>query len=168
MASGDGKDVQRTNTGLRIYMGGMGLQQVFLLFFLFLLVSFHRQMRSGHVVPRSERWQPLTYLSYTAVGLITLRIVFRMAEFANGVESEVAKKEALLYVFDALPMLVCIVMFSIYHPSRTFKGLDGEFPKLSRNEKKEIKRQKKEEKKARKMGKFTDDLEMGARTYQRV
>ena len=170
MASGDGHDLERTNMGLKIYMGGMGLQQAFIVFFVCLLIIFHRRMSAGLSEPRIERWQPLVYLSYTAVSLITLRIIFRMAEFGGGIDTPLAKMESLMYVFDALPMWICIVMFSIYHPARTFKGDAGEFPKLSRKEKKEMKRLEKERKKAAKqMKKFKGhkgmyDIEMGNTT----
>lgn len=56
-------------------------------------------------------------------------------------------------MLDALPMLLAFVALNIMHPGYILKGPDGEFPKVTRAEKKAIKQQKKEEKAQRKAAK---------------
>jgi hypothetical protein len=98
--------------------------------------------------------------------LITVRIIFRMVEFAAGDDPEknrIPYTEAYLFALDALPMLLCVVLLNIIHPGRTLQGENSEFPKgHTRKEKKERKRARKAEKKAKEgkisipMGDFTD------------
>jgi hypothetical protein len=58
-----------------------------------------------------------------------------------------------MYCLDALPMLFAIFLLNIWHPGRCLVGPDSEFPKLTRAEKKALKREKKERKRRRKEAK---------------
>ena len=82
-----------------------------------------------------------------------VRIIFRLAEYADGtdVNNPALANEWYEYVFDALPMLFALIILNIFHPGRALVGPDSNFPKLSRKQKKELKRQKKQEKIDRKM-----------------
>lgn len=41
-----------------------------------------------------------------------------MAEYAQGSDGELQKKEFWLYIFDSLPMIVVTIVFIIFHPGR--------------------------------------------------
>jgi hypothetical protein len=153
-------------TGIHIYMGGIGLQQACILVFTSIGVGFYLNMRkkegdlTGNGNPtqildgRHRNWRPLLYVLFASLILITTRIIFRMVEFAGGIDpakNPIPYHEVYFMVLDALPMFVAIVLMNIVHPGRILKGEGSEFPKgPTRKEKKEAKRVKKEVKKAAK------------------
>lgn len=69
----------RQMQGIHIYMGGIGLQQFFILIFLVLAVKFHSEMlkmeklsTSAPLTSSKRRWRPLLYTLYGTLGLITV------------------------------------------------------------------------------------------------
>jgi len=60
--------------GIHIYMGGIGLQQFFIVLFTALAIAFHREMlqldKSGVVLRHG--WQKLLYVLYASLALITV------------------------------------------------------------------------------------------------
>lgn len=63
-----------------------------------------------------------------------IRIIFRLVEYADGLDSGIAKQEAYQYCLDSLPMLIAFVLFNIVHPGKVMPGKAGDFP--SRKERK--------------------------------
>ena len=78
----------------------------------------------------SSKSQPLRllYVVYDVLTLITIRIIFRLIEYASGFESSIPRQEAYQYVFDSLPMLVALVLFHIVHPGRIMNGKEADLP----------------------------------------
>lgn len=162
--------------GKNVYMGGVGLQQFFIVVFITLLVRFHLEasklQRDGRLpVPgaaRSQRmWKWLTYALYAVLGLITVRIAFRLAEFSGGVDPAKNKlpfREGYQFGLDAVPMSIALLILAVVHPGLALKGPESEFP--SRKERKAAKKVVKEEKKrvkeAKKMGIVVDTPMKGA------
>ncbi|RAL09276.1 RTA1 domain-containing protein [Aspergillus homomorphus CBS 101889] len=72
-----------------------------------------------------DGWQHHLRVLYAANGLIMMRSVLRLIEYAMGKNGYLLRHEAFLYVFDALLMLVVMVLFNIVHPSSLLSG-DGE------------------------------------------
>ncbi|KAG4432459.1 hypothetical protein IFR05_012049 [Cadophora sp. M221] len=145
--------------GIHIYMGGIGFQELCILLFTAIAVRFAiimRRLERSQGVMSSEQildgkphnWRTLLYVLFAALALITVRIIFRMVEFASGLDADknpIPFHEAYFMALDALPMFVAGVLFNIVHPGRVLRGEGSEFPKgLSRKEKKEVKRVKKE------------------------
>jgi hypothetical protein len=170
-----GQDPKTLMMGIHIYMGGIGFQEACILLFAAIVVRFFFTMKNqersnitGDQVldGRPSNWKPLLFTLFTSLVLITVRIIFRMVEFAAGDDPEknrIPYTEAYLFALDALPMLLCVVLLNIIHPGRTLQGENSEFPKgHTRKEKKERKRARKAEKKAKEgkisipMGDFTD------------
>jgi len=98
---------------------------------------------------RPHNWGPLLYVLLASLVLITIRIIFRMVEFASGLDpskNPIPFHEAYFMALDALPMLIATLLLIAVHPGRILQGEGSEFPKgPSRKEKKEAKRVKKEE-----------------------
>lgn len=128
MASGDNLTPTQIMRGIHIYMGGIGLQQIFIFIFLFLAYKFHMEML--HDLPKSE--QPpvlhLLYAVYAALTLITIRIIFRLIEYSQGYSSGIPQHEAYQYVFDSTIMLFALLVFNIMHPGRVMPGKESDFP----------------------------------------
>lgn len=128
MASGDNLTQAQINRGLHIYMGGVGLQQFFILSFIYLAYVFQKEMMRD--VPKAEQapvWR-LLYIVYGVLTLITIRIIFRLAEYAKGIQSGIPQHEAYQYIFDSTMMLLALVLLNIIHPGRLMPGKEYDFP----------------------------------------
>jgi RTA1 like protein len=164
------KDVATAKTGLHVYMGGIGFQETVIIAFTCMAYRFQRKLaqqerqysEAGQGISMTEFRSPqqarkLLYLVYTALGLITLRIIFRLIEYSQGFTSALVKHEWFPYVFDAAPMLIAILTFNILHPGRILRGPNSDFTeekalaKEEKRAKKELKKMEKETKKAAKM-----------------
>ena len=168
MASGGQQEsASAVMTGIHVYMAGIGLQEFFILIFLCLAISFHRRMlfleKSGALVTihLNPRWRPLLYALYATLGLITTRIIYRLIQYSAGVLSTIPTHEVFFYCFDALPMFLALLLLNLAHPGRYLIGPDSEYPKKSRQQKKEEAREKKAAKKARKEAKRLAKLQRG-------
>ncbi|RHZ73718.1 hypothetical protein CDV55_108388 [Aspergillus turcosus] len=153
-----------TMLGIHIYMGGIGLQELFVLIFSGLAIHLHRRMaqmeNSGELDQEkttrgSISWRWLFRALYGSLTLITIRIIFRLCQYARGTDptNPILTHEAYEYVLDATPMFLALLVLNVIHPGRVLQGADSEFPKVSTQEKKRIKREKKEAKRAEKEGK---------------
>ena len=63
--------------GIHIYMGGIGLQQFFILVFIALAIKFQKEMSKLERSPRAlqgtkRNWRPLLYTMYITMGLISV------------------------------------------------------------------------------------------------
>ena len=72
LSSQDGSTIK---IGQHVYMGGTGLQQLFIVLFTVLIVRFHRRMKelegAGAMI-RVENWRRLIYTLYAVLLLITV------------------------------------------------------------------------------------------------
>ncbi|KAL8709530.1 MAG: hypothetical protein Q9220_005772 [cf. Caloplaca sp. 1 TL-2023] len=132
-ASGSDKPDHTILLGLHIYMGGVGLQQLFILIFFYIAFRFQQQVKRENPDKLSQAiW--LLYAQYAVLILITVRIIFRLIEYSQGLDSSVPNHEAYQYIFDSLPMLFALVVFNVVHPGRIMSGKECDFP--SRKERK--------------------------------
>ncbi|KAL8996862.1 MAG: hypothetical protein Q9188_006468 [Gyalolechia gomerana] len=145
IASGNDKSEDIVLLGLHVYMGGVGLQQFFVFEFLYIAFRFQQQIKTEILVEVS-RTLFLLYAQYTVLILITVRtafadlsnplltdrqqvrIIFRLGEYAQGLDSSVPNLEAYQYVFDTLPMLVALVVYNLGHPGRIMPDKESDFP----------------------------------------
>jgi len=140
--------------GIHIYMGGIGFQEACILAFMAIAIRFHINMlqreRLQVILDRPRNWRPLLYTIYVSLALITMRIIFRLVEFAAGLDpakNPIPYHEAYFLVLDCLPMLICCFLINAVHPGRVLIGDNSEFPKgPTRKEKKALKKAKKEAK----------------------
>ncbi|KAJ4371381.1 hypothetical protein N0V83_004598 [Neocucurbitaria cava] len=158
-----GSDAKTMEVGKKIYMSGVGVQEFFILLFSALIVRFHvdalrleRQglLGNGGLGKSGNWWKWLTYTLYAVLTLITIRIIYRLAEFSGGVDpadNQLPYKEGYALGLDAFPMALAITLLAILHPGVVLKGPESEFP--SRKEKKAEKKARKEEKKRLKVAK---------------
>lgn len=112
-------------------MGGIGIQEFFIVVFIGLITVFHRDMikaeRSGIAKPG---WKVLLYALYGSLLAITVRIIFRLIEFAGGftTSNKIPYRESLFYIFEAVPMFTAILTWNIIHPGRSLVGPDAQLP----------------------------------------
>jgi hypothetical protein len=132
-------------------MGGVGVQQFFILVFFFYAIKFHRiilqQIRQG--IEGVSNALPLLYAIYAVLTLITvrhlipltstatfvkMRIIFRLVEYSHGFKSNIPSHEAYQYGLDSVPMLFALVILNFIHPGRIMPGKESDLP--SRKERK--------------------------------
>ncbi|KAF8194801.1 RTA1 like protein-domain-containing protein [Mycena galopus ATCC 62051] len=120
--------------GIHIYMGGIGLQQFFIFIVLALAARLHRQLqRLERTGTGKTNWRPLLFTLYASLGLITIRIFFRLIEFSAGNEADqnpIPFHEAYFYVFEAVPMLFALAAMNVVHPGSVLVGPDADMPGL--------------------------------------
>ncbi|UKZ77026.1 hypothetical protein TrVFT333_004742 [Trichoderma virens FT-333] len=156
--------------GMHIYEGGIGLQELFILCFIGLMIAFHLRINKLNkelpLLPEEVNLNPangehrretekprgaLTLLIalYAVLAFITMRIIFRLVEFLGGRDPDsnpIPYHEYYFYSLDAFPMLAALLILAVIHPGRFLTGPNSSL----RDAKKEEKRVKKAEKKAMK------------------
>lgn len=142
----------------RAVMAGVAIQQAFITFFIALATRFHYKLIIGtgyrHTVATDKHtavrpviysvpWRRLLYALYITLILITIRNIFRLIEFSDGVHGYIAVHEAFFYSLDALPIFCGLVVLAVVHPSCVLQGPDSEFPpREKKKDKKERKRRR--------------------------
>ncbi|GFF83605.1 protein RTM1 [Aspergillus udagawae] len=115
------------DTGIGVLIGGLVLQIVTFAAYLAIMVWFHwRATVQGHQLPHGV--QMVMKGVYIAGFCIMLRSIYRVFEFAFGINSYTFTHEWPLYVLEAVPMLVALMVLGWFHPARWLakSGLEGE------------------------------------------
>lgn len=133
--AGPGATLESQKKGLDIYMGGIGMQEGFIVLFLGLVIKFHMNMlraeRAGRLAAdKISSWKWLIWALYACLLAITIRIVYRLAEFSAGLgaSNPLPSNEPLLYILESTPMLLAILVWNITHPGRFIYGEDAKMP----------------------------------------
>ncbi|KAF2874642.1 RTA1 like protein-domain-containing protein [Massariosphaeria phaeospora] len=133
--AGPGASPESQKKGLNIYMGGIGMQEGFIVLFLGLVITFHRDQLQAERVGRLTAdkiggWKWLIWALYGCLLAITIRIIYRLAEFSAGLgaSNPLPSNEPLLYVLESTPMWLAILAWNIVHPGRFIHGADAKMP----------------------------------------
>lgn len=107
--------------GEKIVIAGLALQVA--TFIVFLIASFDFQIRMNKKVDHaSANWKKMLYILYSVSALILFRCTFRLIEYAMGNAAYLIAHEWTLYCFDAVPMVLVLVMLLVLQPSRYVEG----------------------------------------------
>jgi hypothetical protein len=134
------KNEHTSQIGFNIYTGGVALQQLFILCFAILTIRLGRKLREG-VSPQSNvhHGRVLLHVLHASLALISFRIIFRIVEFSAGAGSPVATTinhhEYFVYIFDAVPMFLALLLMNIWHPGAVLVGPESEFSRRAPLEK---------------------------------
>lgn len=125
MAAGS---ISAMNTGANIVIGGLAIQLLFFGFFVIVSVVFHwRVKKNSREIPHSsepnKKWESIMWALYAACFLILVRSIFRVAEFVEGNDGFIMKREYLLYIFDACLMALTGIVLVVIYPG-SFLGRD--------------------------------------------
>ena len=116
MAKGNGSML-----GANIIVGGLVLQLLFFSIFIAVAVAFDHAMHASPTARSTNRevanWRKHLKVLYVASGLIMVRNIVRVVEYAQGNSGYLLSHEFFLYVFDAVLMLVVMVILNVWHPS---------------------------------------------------
>ncbi|CAK7270394.1 hypothetical protein SEPCBS119000_004069 [Sporothrix epigloea] len=114
---------------LHIYMGGVGVQLLFILICFAFGIKLWSIVRQATVPSRSARpAMLLLYTQFAVLVLIIIRIVFRIVEYSAGLKSTIPRHESFQYRLDTLPMFFAILLYNIVHPAHIMRGPEAEMP----------------------------------------
>ncbi|CCE93860.1 Pug1p TDEL_0G04930 [Torulaspora delbrueckii] len=103
----------QADTGSRLVIGGLVVQIVFFGFFIINELRF--SVRVDPVCPffrrLSRKWLYFNWVLLISSLLIMVRSIVRLIEFVEGSDGFIISHEVFIYVFDALPMFLVIVLF---------------------------------------------------------
>ena len=129
-----GKDSSAT-LGAKIIVAGLVLQLIFFGIFIAAAAAFDRAMHARPTArstnPELSSWRKHLKVLYAVSGLIMVRNIIRVIEYAQGNNGYLLDHEAFLYVFDAVLMLLVMVILNVWHPSEIMALAKG--GKFSKN-----------------------------------
>lgn len=114
--------------GANVVIGGLAIQLLFFGFFVVVSAIFHWRVkkRTGYSNIPSTRssqnaktkmtWESVMWALYIACLLILVRSIFRVAEFVEGNDGFIMRREYLLYIFDACLMALTGIVLGVCHP----------------------------------------------------
>ncbi|KAJ5746542.1 hypothetical protein N7520_011724 [Penicillium odoratum] len=114
------KTTSSVNLGENIIVGGLFVQVVSFGIFIIVSIIFHRRMLATpmHALVKSRiPWTRYMKVLYVASALIMIRSIYRVAEYIQGNTGYLQRTEAFVYVFDATLMVICCLIFNVFHPS---------------------------------------------------
>jgi hypothetical protein len=135
--AGPGSPPDQQLHAVHIYMGGIGLQEFFIVLFVGLCVVFQRDMAKIDAAPSKgvvnfvkKPWASLLCTLYFSLAMITIRIVYRLIEFSGGMgqDNALTTHEAYFYVLEAVPMLLALGAFNVVHPGKIMTGPNADMP----------------------------------------
>ncbi|KAM0562758.1 hypothetical protein ACHAPJ_001598 [Fusarium lateritium] len=118
IASSDNWQGEMERIGVRVLIAGLAFQLVAFSLFLCVFRRFHVLANRMAAIDAPKGWQKVVLAVYISSVLIMVRCIFRVAEFAGGMNAYAFRHEWLFWVFESLPMTGAIAIFCIYHPSR--------------------------------------------------
>lgn len=126
MAKGNGSGA---TLGANIIVGGLVLQLIFFAIFIAVTAAFdhamHMRPTARSILPEVANWRKHLKVMYTTSGLIMIRNIVRVVEYAQGSGGYLLDHEFVLYVFDALLMLIVMVILNVWHPSEIMAFAKG-------------------------------------------
>ncbi|RTE82339.1 hypothetical protein BHE90_003180 [Fusarium euwallaceae] len=124
IASSDNWQGKMEKIGRNVLIGGLAFQLIAFSLFLCVFRRFHVLANRMAVDDAPNGWQKVVLAVYVSSALIMVRCIYRVCEFAEGMNGYAFRNEWLFWVFESLPMIGAIGIFCIYHPSR-YLGRDG-------------------------------------------
>jgi hypothetical protein len=124
------------HTGEKIVIAGLFAQLGFFAGFVLVAGVFHYRLVKDKPLQKRTRkdqaspslgdgpWKRHLYNLYVTSGLIVVRSIFRIVEYVQGIAGYLLSHEVFLYVFDAVLMVVVMVLFNWVHPSEVTEAYE--------------------------------------------
>ena len=107
-------------------MGGLAIQLVFFLLFIIAGAVFHARVRKSPTVKCGRYpWEKHMTSLYLVSVLIFVRCLIRLIEYAQGYSGYIISHEVYLFIFDAVPMFLAMVVMNWIHPSEVAALIRG-------------------------------------------
>lgn len=115
---------------IHVYMGGIGMQEIFIVIFLCLAVRLQLDMKKAQkTMVGYTSGMRILYALYFSLAMITVRIIYRLIEFSSGsTDNSLTRQEKYFYLLEATPMVLAITVFNLIHPAAVINGPGSEMP----------------------------------------
>jgi hypothetical protein len=117
-----GGTLQLLNIGEKLIIVGLFAQIVFFGIFCCVAMTFHYRYTHHSGTLRASKktttWRRQMWALYGGAALIMFRSVFRVIEYLMGNNGYLLRHEVFLYIFDAVPMFIEMLLFWTVHPSQ--------------------------------------------------
>jgi hypothetical protein len=108
--------------GEKIVIAGLSLQVATFVVFFIASIDFHirmnRKTRTAASGEAAGDWKKMLWILYSVSALILFRCTFRLIEYAMGNSGYLIAHEWTLYVFDAVPMFLVLVLMLVLQPTK--------------------------------------------------
>lgn len=95
---------------------GLGTQLFFFASFATILVYVHRSPKYNyHVEGSPNAKRNLVFCLYATIGLLYIRSIYRIAEYATGYSGPIARLEWAFYAFDSLVIAISFFIYSVFY-----------------------------------------------------
>jgi len=118
--AGSAKKLSQVHTGTHIILIGLAVSLAVFVIFLFLSMALHLAIkkRTGKTLD-DHSWMRIFYVIYANMTFLTIRAFYRVAEFHSGSNrTSLSTNEAYFYVLDTLMMILVMLSWVVFHPSR--------------------------------------------------
>lgn len=120
MAYGGADEQQKA---INLVAGGLAFQLVAFVIFVLLAMRIHYRLnREPTNVSSRIRWRRYFWMLYIVSALVLVRNLVRIVEFVQGADGAVASHEVFLYVFDAVPMSVVVLLYTVFYPGQLMRA----------------------------------------------
>ncbi|PNP84116.1 hypothetical protein FNYG_02804 [Fusarium nygamai] len=123
-----GGSLDALHNGERIVIIGLIVQIIFFSLFAVTAAVFHMRLvgsMSAKAAVSGIPWQKYLVTLYIASGLILVRSVFRLIEYAQGNAGYLISHKAYMCIFDSVLMFLAMALFAWEHPSQLNAKLNG-------------------------------------------
>ncbi|KAI4727165.1 RTA1-domain-containing protein [Aureobasidium sp. EXF-10728] len=114
-------DLDAFNLGKNLVIAGLIIQIVIFGFFVVVAGLFHiriNRLPTGASVDSYLNWRKHMHNLYFCSAIILIRNLIRVIEYAQGNDGYIITHEWMLYIFDAVFMLLVTIAFLVLHPSK--------------------------------------------------
>ncbi|KAJ3497985.1 hypothetical protein NLG97_g1481 [Lecanicillium saksenae] len=99
-------------------IGGLLLQLLAFALFLAVFGRFHFFANRVALPDAPAGWRKVVRAVYISSIAIMIRCIYRVCEFAEGMDGYAFRTEWLFWVFETIPMIFAIGVFCVWHPSQ--------------------------------------------------
>ncbi|CAI4062848.1 Rta1p SKDI_07G4650 [Saccharomyces kudriavzevii IFO 1802] len=110
--------ISSASSGSHLVTAGLFIQIAFFGVFIIneFLFIFKMTKKPTTISVRSSSWKSLNIALLVDSFLILIRSIVRAVEFIQGYDGQIASHEWFLYIFDALPMFLLVLSFTVAFP----------------------------------------------------
>jgi hypothetical protein len=102
--------------GANLVTASLSLQAGLFGAFGLLAAQFHRRAAKAGVLSRDLHI--VLYVLYVSATIVTIRCIYRLAEYIMGWDSTIYKNEIFFWIFEAVIMLLNTVLLNLFHPGK--------------------------------------------------
>ena len=118
------KGVSNLNSGRVLLL--LGLVALVVLIICYLVTAIYVNLSPKYSIKSSPSMRKLFPVLYTCTSLLLIRNIFRLIEFGQGFNGPIADQEKYFYGFDALMIILILVLNTVFHFGLYLKAYPSE------------------------------------------